>query len=232
LAEKRHPKTRKSDLELIVGRLGGRHLLYEKTRPQEDPKWACRAIPREESLNLERDGGNDRQKRQFLEKENQIVQESAARMDSGERRAYAGKYGNRHHCHHDEERRSAARMQRRLETCVHDHERFARLVSADRLVLCPVVLKNAPNLWHAANCQKIANDHGQLHDTGHGLECRALDAPPKAEQAIRACCDCLRQSDDEADGDREREPRRRMTGAWSCAGQRIVVGAGPRDHRK
>ena len=252
LAEQCHPKARESDLELIVGRLGSRDLLDQKAWPQQDAKGAGGAIARQEPLDLERDGRNCGQKRQLLEEEDEIVEESATRVDARKRGADRGKYGDRHHRHHDEERRSATRMHRRLRTCVRDRERLSSLVGADRLVLGPVVLKDAPNVRHLTDRQKIADDDAQLHDTRHGLECHALHRPAQAENAIGARRDGLRQRNDETDGDREREPRRRPAGgrARVRAGRRslvlllvcivcivcIVVGivraVGSRDHRE
>ena len=110
----------------------------------------------------------------FSRKKRTLSSERAAGVDARERRADGREDEDRDERHHDEERRAAARVQRRLRARVLDDEGLAGLVGADRLVLGAVVLKDAPDLGDAPDGEQVADDDGELERAGDRLERRAL----------------------------------------------------------
>ena len=135
----------------------------------------------------------------FSRKKTDVVEQRAAGVDARQEGPDGSEDEDRHERHHDEERRPAARVERGLGARVLHRERLARLVGADRLVLGPVVLKNAADVGHAADGQQVADDDRELEGAGDGLEGGALHLEPEVEEAVDARRRALREGDEERD---------------------------------
>src|SRR5690606_2009795 len=108
----------------------------------------------------------------------------------------------------DEERRAAARMQRRLLAHVLERQRQARLVGVDRLVLGAVILEDAADVLELADRDEVARQHEQLEAAGEGMETPVLDLEIEAQPVLRRGGRALRERHEDQQRDERGERER------------------------
>jgi hypothetical protein len=115
-----------------------------------------------------------------------------------------------------------------------DHERLARLVGADRLVLGTVILKHAPDVGDAADQAQIADDDRELERARQELKARRLDREAQAEELVdRRAARSLRERDEEGQRDDEHEHHRTARPFFpSLSGASRALGRRDREHAK
>src|SRR5207302_11449953 len=144
------------DLEHVVGGLARGELLGAQDREQGDADERVVAVPCHEPDQLEADARNH------------WDGEHAARNDPeeiGMKQRHDAEDDDAHNQYDKKEPRTAARVQRARAANRRHIQRPPRFEGVDGLVLGPVVLKHAPNVWQKCDCRQVAEDQADPDQT-------------------------------------------------------------------